>query len=108
MVIDKLHQVNPKITFVLFGSRAKGTYLPYSDWDIGFISTSTEITHQNHLDLLKLVDDLTEDFIDKIDLVNLNEADADFLNKNKNEFIFLTGQIAEFYQFLERIKDYER
>ncbi|HLD45457.1 MAG TPA: nucleotidyltransferase domain-containing protein, partial [bacterium] len=105
--VDQLHTTHPHLTFVLFGSRSKGLQKKYSDWDIGFFSMTTAITHQTHLDLLKQVDDLMEDSLETIDLVNLNLADHAFLSDNKYDFIFLTGCLTDWRLLQHKLLSYE-
>lgn len=107
-IVDELHARFPHVTFVLMGSRARGRQKKYSDWDIGFFSYSTPMTHQTHLDLLKRVDDLLETSTEEIDLVNLNEASQNFLEINKYNFVFLTGRLSDWHQFQENIYGHEK
>jgi len=106
-IVDQLHKCFPIMAFVLFGSRARGRYKKYSDWDIGFFSYQ-KVTHQTHLDVLKKLDDLTENITEDIELVNLNQADQDFLMANRDDFVFLTGSLVGWYAFKKILKQYER
>lgn len=101
-VFDNLSLKYPKLVFILFGSRARLTAKPLSDWDVGFFS-SEKISHDQHLKMLSLVDDLCEIQDFKIDLANLNQANDDFLLQNINDFIFLTGSLLEWNHFKERL-----
>lgn len=95
-LIDKLHEKFPQMTFVLFGSRAKGLEKKFSDWDIGFYS-SMPISHRQHLDMLKCKSEWleTSGLLVDVDLVNLNRADPDFLKACQNDFVFLTGKLGD-------------
>lgn len=101
-VLDNLSLKYPKLAFVLFGSRARLTAKPFSDWDVGFFS-SEKISHNQHLEMLSLVDDYCEAHEFKIDLVNLNQANNDFLSQNSKDFIFLTGSLFSWNRFKERL-----
>jgi predicted nucleotidyltransferase len=102
-LIDLLHARFPQVTFVLFGSRAKGKEKKFSDWDIGFYSSQT-ISHRQHLDLLKLKSEWLEEsgLIVDVDLVNLNRADSDFLSVCQNDLVFLTGKIGDWQMLKEK------
>lgn len=97
-VLDNLSLKYPKLAFILFGSRARLMAKTFSDWDIGFFSLQ-KISHDQHLEMLSLVDDdcETQDF--KIDLVNLNQANGDFLSHNAKDFVFLTGSLLQWNHF---------
>ena len=99
--LDALHQSYPDITFVLFGSRARNSAKPFSDWDIGFFANK-KITHQTHLNLLKKMDDLMDNSMLEINLVNLQEADVDFLKSIAPDITYLTGQLCDFQKLKER------
>lgn len=104
-VLDALSFKYPKLALILFGSRARLMAKPFSDWDVGFFS-SEKISHNQHLEMLSFIDDLceTQDF--KIDLVNLNQADADFLSHNAKDFVFLTGSLLQWNHFMVKIRNF--
>lgn len=101
-VMDVLAARYPKLAFVLFGSRARLDPKPFSDWDVGFFSSSG-VTHDEHLGILGLVDDLCEREAFAVDAVNLNLADRDFLERNAGDFVFLTGSLTEWISFKEKV-----
>jgi predicted nucleotidyltransferase len=102
-LIDLLHEKFPQMTFVLFGSRARGREKEFSDWDVGFYSTQP-ISHRQHLDMLKLKSEWleTSGLLVAVDLVNLNRADSDFLQACQDDFIFLTGKLKDWYALKEK------
>lgn len=101
-LLDTLHCHFPQLTFVLFGSRARKTPKRFSDWDIGFFAKE-KFSHQTHLNLLKMADDHLENTLIEINLVNLQEASADFLKTIASDLIFLTGYLRDFQKFKESL-----
>lgn len=96
-IVDRLHENFPDVTFVLFGSRARGSAAKYSDWDVGVYS-SKGLTHEQYRNIAKLKDDLVENFPFFVDIVNLNRADANFLNAVRKDWIFLTGMCNDWIE----------
>lgn len=90
-VVDQLHREFPEVTFVLFGSRARGRSHRYSDWDIGLFSR-TGLPHPLYRKLLRRRDELVESLPLMVDLVNLNRADVSFLKNISKNWVFLTGR----------------
>lgn len=96
-VIDKLHHEFPDVTFVLFGSRAKGTADKYSDWDIG-VFAKKGVEHELYRKIVGLKDDLIEDLPFFVDIVNLNRADDYFLREASRHWLFLAGQLSDWIE----------
>ncbi len=103
IILDSLHGHFPQLTFVLFGSRARNTPKRFSDWDIGFFADE-QLAHQVHLNLLKKTDDLLDNSLLEINLVNLQEAPADFLKTIAPDIVYLTGHLSDFQNFKESLK----
>jgi predicted nucleotidyltransferase len=89
-VIDVLHEQFPRVTFVLFGSRAKGKAHRYSDWDVGIFSRHG-VDHETYRKILRMKDELAEDLSFAIDIVNLHNADRRFLCAISRSWIMLAG-----------------
>ena len=75
-VIDKLNNIFKNYNIqkvIIFGSRAKGNYKPYSDIDLAFIG---DIDFNTKLEILEKIDDLLlpykVDFIDFDKIKNIN------------------------------------
>lgn len=75
-VIDKLNNIFKNYNIqkvIIFGSRAKGNYKPYSDIDLAFIG---DIDFDTKLEILEKIDDLLlpykVDFIDFDKIKNIN------------------------------------
>jgi predicted nucleotidyltransferase len=77
-VVDKLHEQFPKVTLVLFGSRARKTNARYSDVDLGVYSKSG-LSHPEYRSMRIAVSEAAERLPLDIDLVNLNRAEHSFL-----------------------------
>ena len=92
-VIDSL-QKEFAVSFVLFGSRARGTARPYADWDIG-VTSDRGIPHPLFLKMMRRKDALVEDLPFFVDLVNLTRADAAFLGEISKNWIFLGGRLKD-------------
>ncbi|NLD28056.1 MAG: nucleotidyltransferase domain-containing protein [Myxococcales bacterium] len=97
-IIDRLHEEFPDVTFILFGSRAKGTAAKYSDWDIGALRAGG-LPHDEYKKVLIRKDELVEDFPYFVDMVNLDRADAAFLREASRGWVFLTGRLADWIEF---------
>lgn len=88
--VDILSKEFGDITFVLFGSRAKGISHKYSDWDIG-VYKDGEFSHSDYRKIIRKKDELVEGLPFFVDVVNLNRADQYFLNEAAKDWIFLGG-----------------
>ena len=102
-IVDTLHAEFPHITFILFGSRARGKAKKYSDWDIGVFSQEG-IPHQTYLNLRKQSHDLTEKQPYLVDLVNLNQADELFLKNASRNWQFLTGKLQDWLTLQKKVQ----
>ena len=92
----------PKLAVVLLGSRAKGSYKKYSDWDLGVTRGSLPVTGREFLRMRGRVSDLADNLPRKVDLVNLDAAPEWFLLSIDYELIFLVGSF-ESYQYLKGV-----
>lgn len=96
-IVDDLHKNFPDVTFVLFGSRARGRAGKYSDWDIGVYSAKG-LVHEEYRSIVRRKEDLIENLPFFVDIVNLNRADKDFLNDAGKGWIFLTGRCNDWVE----------
>ena len=100
-LIDQLQYSFPSYCYTLFGSRARGTDKKYSDFDIG-IYCKDKIDFAAYSKLLNLVGDWNENELSTVQLVNLNEADPDFLNEIRKDLIFLSGNYGSWIKLNEK------
>jgi predicted nucleotidyltransferase len=106
-IIDKMHKTFPHVSFILFGSRARGTAQSSSDWDIGVFSKK-DIPHKDFRKIALMKSSLTEDISISIDLVNLSNADLDFLQEIAQEWQFLTGNLTDWISLNRMVTRYEK
>ena len=92
-LVDRLSQEFPDFTFILFGSRAKGTAWKYSDFDIGVYSAN-KIDPKRLSQLMNTKEALEENLPWFIDFVDLTRADKNFLQSISKNWIFLTGPLS--------------
>jgi len=93
-LIEKLQKEFPQITFVLFGSRAVAKAGKYADWDIGVFSAEG-IAHDDYRQIKRAVSEIIENSPHMVDLINLNNADSDFLKRASKGWMFLGGKLKD-------------
>lgn len=93
-LIDDLLSAYPNCCFVLFGSRARNKHGKYADWDVGIYSKNG-LPHAVYRDLIKKKNELMDRLPYLMDLVNLNQADSDFLKELSKDWIFLAGRAQD-------------
>lgn len=93
-VMEKLQKEFPQATFVLFGSRVKAKAGKYADWDIGVFSADG-FFHDYYRQIKRAVSEAVENLPHMVDLVNLNNADDDFLKRASKGWIFLGGKLRD-------------
>jgi predicted nucleotidyltransferase len=96
-LVDSLHQDFPDFTFILFGSRPRGTAHKYSDWDLGVYS-SNGLTHNRYRKILRRKDELVENLPFFVDIINLNRADEYFLKEASRHWMFLAGKLTDWIE----------
>ena len=77
-LVTSIHTSYPQVSIFLFGSRARKSARKYSDFDIGVYSQSG-ISFSQYLAILEQKENYEEHAPEKIDCVNLNLAEKDFL-----------------------------
>lgn len=92
--VDQLKKEFPKLTFILFGSRAKATAHKYADWDLGVFSQKG-IPHEIYRKVKRHLESIAEGSPFFMDLTNLNRADAEFLKNISRNWIFLGGMLKD-------------
>lgn len=96
-IVDCILDLNPKCCVVLFGSRARGSYRKFSDYDIGIYSREG-INHETYCNTINKVEEITEDFPYLVQVVNLNRADQSFMNNIRSDMIFLGGRMTDWLE----------
>lgn len=99
--IDDLSRYFPEVTFVSFGSRAKGSAYSYSDWDIGVYSAGG-LSHQQYLKIRNSAKELEDQLPIFVDVVNLSRASRSFLSQVANSWVFLTGKQRAWLELQEK------
>lgn len=102
-LLDELSLAFPDVTFILFGSRAKGSFNKYSDWDVGVYRIGG-LPHQYYYrKIIRMKNELAEDLPFFIDIVNFNKADRDFLKEASKGWSFLTGNLKGFLELKKKV-----
>ncbi len=101
-LVDQMHIEFPQITFVLFGSRARGRADKYSDWDIGVFSRH-DLEHSLYRSMVRRKDELANDLPFFVELINLNRADSSFLMEASRGWLFLTGFRQDWIELQRRV-----
>lgn len=92
-LVDLLQRKYPEAAFVLFGSRARNTARPYSDWDIGMYVRSGA-SHERYRMMRREKEEWEEQSPYFVDLSNLNRADDAFLRSAARGWVFLGGNLG--------------
>jgi predicted nucleotidyltransferase len=100
-IVDRLVELHPTAAYVLLGSRARHSARKYSDIDIGVYSKDKLSTDQ-YLALLDIKEGVEDEIPWFVDLVNLNNADSDFLNNIAPDLRFLGGRQGDWKVLQER------
>lgn len=102
-LIKDLHRKIPEAAIVLFGSRARGEGKKYSDYDLG-IYQEPELSLDEYSKLLSLVAQWNATHFSTAQLVNLTNADSEFLISIREDVVFLAGDFQAWCDFLRRCK----
>ena len=103
-VVSTLYETFPGVTFVLFGSRAKGEARRYSDFDLGLFSKKG-ISTKDYLKIVERVEELGEDLPFRIDLVNLTVAEDSFIRSISPAAVFLAGNRLAWESFRTELNE---
>ena len=101
-LVDGLAEIAPRGAFVLFGSRARGTAKPYSDYDIGFFATDS-IDFAVFSRMLDRVAEWSETSLVTVQLVDLSRADPEFLAGIVDDAVFIGGSYAVWCELLRKM-----
>ena len=97
-LIAKITQDNTDLAVILFGSRAKGNFRKFSDYDLGILAEG-KLPLDRWLKLRDLSEESTEDFPLMVDLVDLSRAPDKFLSEVKSSAKFISGNLRVWEQF---------
>jgi predicted nucleotidyltransferase len=101
LAVDKLHDLFPEVTLVLFGSRAEGRAHRYSDVDLGAFSRDG-LPHERFRQMLEAKVGIEQELPVGIQLVNLNLADPEFLRSIGRSWQFVSGWQGDWIALDER------
>jgi predicted nucleotidyltransferase len=96
-LISSLSMKAPDCSFVLFGSRARGTNRTYSDYDIG-VYRKNGLAFKTISKLMDLCSEWNEKKHYDVNISNLNIADNDFLKEISKDWIFLGGDFTSWIE----------
>lgn len=100
-LVDELHTAMPEAAFVLFGSRARGTARPYSDFDLGVYRCGA-LEFSAYSRLIDRVEEWNDRNLHEAQLVDLVAADVDFVRRIADDVLFLAGSIDAWCELLEK------
>ena len=100
-VVDGILKRYPECCVVLFGSRARGTNRPFSDFDLGVFSAAG-ISHSHYVELVQLGEELMEDFPVMVQVVTLCRADPTLLRQIGTDIKFLGSRMNDWITLRSR------
>ena len=100
-LLEQLGQAAPENAIVLFGSRARGTHKPFSDYDLG-VFREAGIPFQKFSRLLDITEEWNGQELSTVQLVNLSAADEQFLHGICNDACFVGGNTEQWAAFLKK------
>ncbi len=100
-LVDEILQIKPTCALVLFGSRARGTHKPLSDYDLGVFCNSG-LRFREYSTMLSKVDRWNQTKMTTVQLANLSEADDDFLVSIREDLLFLGGSMSQWRNLLTK------
>ncbi len=100
--IEELTGRRSELCFVLLGSRSRGTYNRFSDWDIGVSSVRRNLNGRDYLILKETFLNVSEDLTEEFDLVNLDCAPSWFLETIGTDITLLSGNNLAFSRLKTR------
>lgn len=100
-LLDQLLGAQPHAAFVLFGSRARGRFKSYSDYDLGVFSESG-LWFREYSRLLDIIAEWNDTRLHEVQLVNLNQADVSFLANIAPDLQHLAGSMGAWCELLRK------
>ncbi len=100
-LISQLNAIAPYAAVLLFGSRARGDFKKFSDFDLGVFS-SNELSFPELSRLMNKVEEFNEQSQYTVQITNLNQADQPFLEGISQDLIFLGGDLSSWIKLLQR------
>ena len=102
-LLADLNHAAPDCAFVLFGSRARSTAKPFSDYDIG-VFRKEKLGLDEFSRLLDFVAQWNDSNMTTVQLTNLSIADDAFLASISEHMEFVTGSLSEWLNILSLAK----
>ncbi len=106
-IVAALVRKDRELAVVLIGSRAAQNTKKakrYSDWDLGIVRYPRPLSGLEYLRLKNQVEEMSENLVRSVDLVNLNQAPAWFLEGLSGGVVFLDGN-QEALTYLKGLTD---
>lgn len=91
-LVGSLVKLCPENAYILFGSRASGTYRKHSDYDVGVYKVGG-LPFAEFSKLIDLAEDWNSDKHYDVNLSNFSLVDKDFLAEIRNSWIFIGGNL---------------
>lgn len=96
-LIDPIISQHNNLNCCLFGSRSRGDYKKFSDFDLGLSMGEKKLETDQFLDIQIAVEDAVDDFPVSINLVNLDHAPRDFIRNIYRDLKFFSGNVNSFH-----------
>jgi predicted nucleotidyltransferase len=103
-VVDLLIERFPRVTLVLFGSRARKTSRQYADIDLGVYSKNG-LSHSEYRAMRIAVSEVAERLPLEIDLVNLNRAQRSFLANVVRDGKVVAGRQSDWVDLQRKVQN---
>jgi predicted nucleotidyltransferase len=100
-LVDEVSKKAADCCVVLYGSRARGHYKPFSDYDLGVFAESP-MSFETFSAMLSLVDDWNESNMQVVQLTDLSSADFDFLAHIGPDLRFIGGSRVAWTELLKK------
>ena len=100
-LLEELCSAKSEAAFVLFGSRARGTPKPYSDYDLGVFSPEP-LEFAGYSSLMDITAAWNDESLATAQLVDLTHADNGFLSSIAHDLVFLAGSHAAWCGLLRK------
>jgi predicted nucleotidyltransferase len=102
-LVDRLISVEQNLAVVLFGSRARGSAKPYSDYDLGIYRVDT-LEFALFSRLLDVASAWNDESLSTIQLVDFTHAGEDLLHSAADDLVFLAGSYSAWCDLLHKAK----
>ena len=100
-LLDRLMAAGPDLAIVLFGSRARGTAKPFSDYDLGVFRVRP-LEFAQYSRLLDIVSGWNDESLSMVQLVDFTRVDAAFLSAAADDLAFVAGSFSAWCELLRK------